>query len=154
LPENSKKMSPSKNRNRISPLDPESATGKTKQLFDDIRARLGFVPNLFRVLGNAPSALQAYFDFSSALQAGTLDAKVQEQIGIAVAESNLCDYCLAAHVVLGRKAGLTEGEIADAIHAKAANTRTDAIMKLARGIIVERGEISDVELERARGRPD
>jgi alkylhydroperoxidase family enzyme len=62
----------------------------------------------------------------------------------------LCDYCLAAHVVLARKAGLTEDEIADAIHAKAINAKTDAIMKLARGIIVERGEITDLELKRAR----
>jgi uncharacterized peroxidase-related enzyme len=145
-----KKMSPSKNRNRIAPLDPKSATGKTKQIFDDMRAKFGFVPNLFRVLGNAPAALEAYFNFSSALHQGTLDTTVQEQIGLAVAESNLCDYCLAAYVVLGRKAGLTEDEIADSIRAKAANAKTDAILKLSRGIIVERGEISDSELERAR----
>jgi len=150
VPENSKKMSASKNQNRISPLDPKSETGKTKQMVDDMRARFGFVLNLFRVLGNAPAALEAYFNFSSALQTGTLDAKVQEQIGLAVAESNLRDYCLAAHVILGRKAGLNEDEIADAIRAKAVNTKTDAIMKLARGIIVERGEISDLELARAR----
>jgi uncharacterized peroxidase-related enzyme len=143
-------MSRSKNRNRIPLLDPTSATGKTKQMFDDMVARFGFVPNLFRVLGNAGAALEAYSNFSSALHGGTLDTRVQEQIALAVAESNLCDYCIRAHVILGRKAGLTEDEIADAIRAKAVNTKTDAIMKLARGIIVERGEISDLELERAR----
>src|SRR5690348_6217852 len=98
--ESTKKMSRSKNRNRIPPLDPKSATGKTKQMFDEMRAKFGFVPNLFRVLGNAPAALEAYFNFSSALHAGTLDNKVQEQIGLAVAEGNLCDYCLRAHVIL------------------------------------------------------
>jgi uncharacterized peroxidase-related enzyme len=149
-PESEKKMSRSKNRNRIPLLDPTSATGKTKQMFDDMVARFGFVPNLFRVLGNAHAALEAYSNFSSALHGGTLDTRVQEQIALAVAESNLCDYCIRAHVILGRKAGLTEDEIADAIRAKAVNTKTDAIMKLARGIIVERGEISDLELERAR----
>jgi uncharacterized peroxidase-related enzyme len=143
-------MSRSKNRNRIPAVDPKSATGKTKQMFDDMVARFGFVPNLFRVLGNAPAALEAYFNFSSALHGGTLDTGLQEQIGLAVAESNLCDYCLGAHVILGRKAGLTEDEIADAIRAKAATAKTDATLKLARGIIVERGEISDSELERAR----
>jgi uncharacterized peroxidase-related enzyme len=143
-------MSRSKNRNRIPPLDPKSATPKTKQMIDDIVARFGFVPNLFRVLGNAPAALEAYFNFSSALREGTLDTKVQEQIGLAVAEGNLCDYCLRAHVVLGRKVGLTEDEIENAIRATAVNAKTNAIMKLARGIIVERGEINDLELERAR----
>jgi uncharacterized peroxidase-related enzyme len=148
--QSTKKMSRSKNRNRIPPLDPKSATGKTKQTFDGMVARFGFVPNLFRVLGNAPAALEAYFNFSGALHGGTLDTRVQEQIGLAVAESNLCDYCLRAHVILGRNVGLTEDEIENAIRAKAVNAKTDAIMKLARGIIVERGEISDLELERAR----
>jgi len=143
-------MSPSKSRNRISPLDPKNATRKTKQMFDEMAVRFGFVPNLFRVLANARAALEAYFNFSSALHAGALDSKVEEQIALAVAESNLCDYCRAAHILLGRQAGLTEDEIADAIHAKAVDAKTDAILKLARGIIVERGEISDPELERAR----
>jgi uncharacterized peroxidase-related enzyme len=142
-------MSTSKSRNRIPPLDPKNATGNTKQMFDDMAVRFGFVPNLFRVLANAPAALEAYFNFSTALQAGTLDTKVREQIGLAVAESNLCDYCLAAHIFSGRQAGLTDDEIAYAIHAKAVDVKTDAILKLARGIIVERGEISDPELERA-----
>jgi uncharacterized peroxidase-related enzyme len=119
-------------------------------MFDDMVARFGFVPNLIRALGNAPAALEAYFNFSSALHSGTLDTKVQKQLSLAVAESNLCDYCVRAHVILGRKVGLTAEEIADAIRAKAINAKTDAILKLARGIIVERGEISDLELERAR----
>jgi hypothetical protein len=59
-------MSSSKDRNRILPLDPNSASGKTKQMFDEMRATFGMVPNLFRVLGNAPAALEAYVNFSSA----------------------------------------------------------------------------------------
>ncbi len=137
--------------NRIPPLDPKSATGKTKQLFDDVQAKFGVVPNLFRVLGNAPAALEAYVNFSAALVGGTLDTKVQEQIGLTVAESNLCGYCLSAHMFIGAKIGLTQTEIADAIRASAANSKTDAILKLARSIIVQRGEISDSELQRARG---
>jgi AhpD family alkylhydroperoxidase len=105
-----------------------------------MQAKFGRVPNLFRVLGNAPAALEAYVNFSSALHGGALDTKVQEQIGLAVAESNLCDYCLSAHIILGRKAGLAEDEIADAIRAKPVDPKTDATLKLARGIIVERGD--------------
>jgi uncharacterized peroxidase-related enzyme len=146
----SEEMSLSKSRNRIPPLDPQNATGKTKQMVDDTAVKFGFVPNLFRVLANAPATLEAYFNFSTALRAGALDTKVQEQIGLAVAESNLCHYCRAAHILSGRQAGLTDHEIADAIRAKALDAKTDAILKLARAIIVERGEISDPELERAR----
>src|ERR1700747_2404383 len=143
-------MSRVKELNRIPPLASNSATGKIKQMFDAIQARFGMVPNLFRVLGNAPAALEAYFNFSTALAGGTLDTKVQEQIGLTVADCNLCGYCLSAHVFIGSKIGLTPEEIADAIRARSADPRTDAILKLARSIIIQRGEISDSDLQHVR----
>lgn len=135
---------------RLTQLDPAKATGKTKLLFDEVDAKLGFVPNLFRVLGNAPAALEGYLIFSRALAGGSLNAKVREQISLAVAESNLCSYCLSVHTFIGGKVGLTEREIIDAIHATAATVKTDAILKLARSIVVQRGEISEADLVQAR----
>jgi uncharacterized peroxidase-related enzyme len=143
-------MSGSREQNRITPVDPDHATGRTRQLFDHVRAKFGVVPNLFRVLGQAPAALEAYVNFSAALSGGTLDAKVQELIGLTVAESNLCDYCLNAHIFMGGRIGLAQAEIADAIRASAADGRTDAILKLARSIIVQRAEVTDADLQRAR----
>ena len=140
-----------RNRNRIPPLDPDHTTGPTSQLFDSMRAKFGFVPNLFRVLGNSPAALEAYVNFSAALLgSGTFDAKVQELIGLAVAESNLCSYCLKAHISMSAQIGLTRGEIAEAIAARARELKTDAILKFARNITVQRGEVTDADLQRAR----
>jgi AhpD family alkylhydroperoxidase len=106
--------------NRIPQLDPERATGKTKRLFDDAGAKLGAVPNLFRVLGNAPVALEGYLNFSATLAGGNLDAKIREQIALTVPASNLCAYCLSAHTLMARGIGLTEQNIGDAIRATAA----------------------------------
>jgi len=137
------------NMNRIAQLDPASASGRTKQLLDAVQAKLGIVPNLARVLANAPAALEGYLNFSGALADGSLTAKAREQISLTVAESNLCGYCLSAHSFIGGKVGLTEKEIADARHANAATDKADAILKLARSIIVQRGEISDADLKAA-----
>lgn len=136
--------------NRIHQFDPAQANGKTKQLLDAVQSNFGTVPNLARVLANAPAALDGYLKFAGALAGGTLDAKVREQIALAVAEGNLCSYCLSAHTLLAGKAGLTDKDITDARHATAATDKTDAILKLARGIVVQRGEISDVALKAAR----
>src|SRR5271156_1675655 len=136
--------------NRIAQLDPAQVTGKTKQLFDNVHAKLGVVPNLLRVLGNAPAALEGYLTFSGALAGGSLDAKVREQIALTVAESNMCSYCLSAHTYLATKVGLTRNDIVGAIHAAAVTPKTDSILKLARSIVVQRGEVSDSDLERAR----
>ncbi|MEO8358896.1 MAG: carboxymuconolactone decarboxylase family protein [Vicinamibacteria bacterium] len=136
--------------NRLNQIDPTHATGEARQLLETVQAKLGRVPNLFRVLANAPAALEGYLSFSDALAGGTLNARVREQIALAVAEANLCSYCLSAHTFIGGKVGLTEKEIADARRATAATDKADAILKLARCIIVHRGEICDDKLVAAR----
>ena len=103
--------------NRITQLDPSTATGKTRQLFDGVQAKLGIVPNLFRVLGNSPAALDAYLGFSGALAGGVLTGRVREQIALAVAETNLCGYCLSAHTFIGGKLGLSEKDMTEARNA-------------------------------------
>jgi uncharacterized peroxidase-related enzyme len=136
--------------NRITQLDPAQASDKTKRLFEQLQKQLGLVPNLHRVLATAPAALEGYFNLSRALAGGSLDGKIREQIAITVAESNLCNYCLSAHAFIGRKIGLTEWDIENARRAHAATAKTDAILKLARNVVVLRGQVSDADLDRAR----
>ena len=138
------------NVNRIIQLDPGQATGKTKQLFEAVQIKWGAVPNLFRVLGISPAALEGYLRFSDALAGGRLGPRVREQIALVVAEANFCSYCLSTHTFLGGKVGLTNTEIANARHARGADRKTDAILKLARGIVVQRGEVNDADFEQAR----
>lgn len=136
--------------NRLTQLDPAQTTGKARQLFDGVQSKLGVVPNFIRVFGNSPAALEGYLNFSGALAHGVLNGRVREQIALAVAEINDCDYCRSAHVFLGGKAGLSEREITDARHVAAADARSAAILNLARSIVVQRGEISDADLKAAR----
>jgi uncharacterized peroxidase-related enzyme len=143
-------MSESRNQNRIQLLDPDDAAGAIRRLFTEIRVKFAFVPNLFRVLANAPAALEGLMNLGAALAGGTLDERTREQLALAVAESNLCPYCLNAHTAIAAKIGLNQAEIDDAIRANAANAKTDAILKLARSIVVQRGELTDADLARAR----
>jgi hypothetical protein len=84
-------MGEPKNQNRIHPVDPQHVTGKARRLLEQVRAKLGLVPNLFRVLANAPVALESYVNFSAALAGRTLMTE-SAQIALAVAEGNLCGY--------------------------------------------------------------
>ena len=143
-------MSGTRDQNRIQPVDPDRATGAIRQLFAEIRTKFALVPNLFRVLATAPAALEGLMGLGSALARGALDEKIREQLALAIAESNLCPYCLSAHTAMAAKIGLNQAEIDDAIRASAADARTDAILKLARSIVVQRGELTDADLARAR----
>jgi uncharacterized peroxidase-related enzyme len=143
-------MSESRGQNRIQPVDSAHAIGAIRRLFSELQAKFALVPNLFRVLANSPPALEGLMGLGAALAGGALDEKTRERLALAIAESNLCAYCLSAHTAIAAKIGLNQAEIADAIRASAADPRTDAILKLARSIVVQRGELTDRDLARAR----
>lgn len=136
--------------NRLPALDPAVATGKSKTLLDAVQKKLGRTPNLMRTLANAPAALEAYLNLSGTLATGALDAKAREQIALTVAEANLCDYCLAAHTAIGGMVGLTTDDIAKARAATGSQPKTAALLKLARSIVVNRGNVTDQDLAATR----
>src|SRR5690242_21830135 len=101
-------MSGSRDQNRIQPVDPDRATGSIRRLFEEIRAKFALVPNLLRVVANAPAALEGLMALSAALVRGALDEKTREQLALAIAESNLCAYCLSGHTAMAAKIGLSQ----------------------------------------------
>ena len=135
---------------RIIAVDTHEATGKTKKLLDGVQAKLGMTPNLMKTLATAPAALEAYLNFGAALGTGTLDAKFREQVAIAVAQANSCEYCLSAHATIGKMVGLTPEEIAGSRESHSADAKRDAGLRLAQAIVVQRGEVSDAMLSNAR----
>lgn len=137
--------------NRIPQLDPSAATGKTRQLLDAVQQKLGVVPNLMKVLANAPAALEGYLQFSGALAGGVLPARLREQIAIAVAQTNGCDYCLSAHTFIGGKLGLAAADLERARRAEGLTDRESAVLALAVAIVEARGRIGDDTLATARG---
>jgi uncharacterized peroxidase-related enzyme len=143
-------MTEPRDLNRVQPVDPDRTSDAIKRRFAQLRAKFASVPNLFRVFAKAPVALEGLMGLGAALGRGTLNEKAREQLAIAIAESNLCSYCLSEHGTIAAKIGLSQTEINDAIRATASDAKTDAILKLARNIVVQRGEVTDAELARAR----
>ena len=98
---------------RLQAINPKEATGRTKELLDEVYSKLGMTPNLVRVLANSPDVLQAYLSFSDALSNGLLSARLREQIALTVAQANRSSYCLAAHTAIGKTVGLSKESILD-----------------------------------------
>ena len=132
---------------RIPPVSYEESTGKTKQLLDAARAKLGVVPNMLKTMAQSPAVLEAYLNFSGALGGGRLDARLREQIALLSAEANGCGYCASAHTAIGKMVGLGEDAILAARRGDAADARTVAALKFARTVIVNRGQVSDADLQ-------
>lgn len=131
---------------RIPPVDPATAQGKVKELLGAVQQALGVTPNLFRVTAQSPAALEGLLSLNGALQRSALSAKLREQIALRVAEKNRCDYCLSAHSVLGKHAGLGESEIAQAREARGGDARTTAALQFVSAMLAEAGGVSDSQL--------
>lgn len=74
----------------------EEATGKVKEIYEDIRTTLGvdFVPNLYKVMAPKPEFLEANWSKSKAVMVapGKLDRLTKEIIAVAVSAVNSCVY--------------------------------------------------------------
>lgn len=134
----------------------ESAPAASQPLLEQIHGAFGTVPNMFRAAANSPAALASMWGSFGALGTGTLPARLTEQVAIAIADRNACDYCLSAHTALGRKAGASIAELTAARTGQSADSRTAAALAFALRVVERRGAIgaADVDAVRAAGFDD
>lgn len=135
---------------RIAPLNPAEAAGDVKTTLDAVKGKLGIVPNLFTTFARSPAVLNAYLGYSDALSKGALTPAQREIVALATAQANECEYCLAAHTLLGKGAGLSPDAIRAARKGDAASVIDAGVAALARAVAQSRGKISDVDLAAAR----
>ncbi len=69
----------------------------------------------------APDATKAFWAYDkAALADGAIPKKYKELMAIAVALTTQCPYCIDVHKKQAVKAGVTEAELAEAVHVAAA----------------------------------
>lgn len=135
---------------RIEPVRREDADTATAQLLDGVKKKMGMVPNLVATMANSTAVANAYLGFSQSLSTGTLPPRLREQIALVVGETNACDYCLAAHTALGKRAGLSEQETYAAREAAVEDEKERVALEFARDVVSERGHLPDERLQQLR----
>ena len=131
-------------------LDTQLAPQASQPLLTQIQQAFGTTPNMFKAVANSPAALQSMWSSFAALGKGTLGAKLGEQIAVAIANLNRCEYCLAAHTVLGQNAGATAAEMAEAQIGKAADDKTAAALTFALKVVNQRAQMTDSDITTLR----
>ncbi len=98
-------------------ISEEEATGKVKDVFEEIKKTLGidFIPNLYRAMAHIPEYLEAHWNKTKAVmqRAGKLDMLTREIIAVAVSSVNGCRYCTEVHTAAARKLGLDDEGISE-----------------------------------------
>ncbi|PZM08311.1 carboxymuconolactone decarboxylase family protein [Rhizobium tubonense] len=127
----------------------EEAPEAAKPTLEAIKKQIGALPNVFRMMANSPSVLEAYAAaLNGALGKGKIDKKIRERIALAIAQMNGCEYCLAAHTYTGTHVTkLSLEEIAAARRGGSSEARADAAVKFAVRVAEARGGVSEQEVE-------
>jgi uncharacterized peroxidase-related enzyme len=139
------------------PATIEAAPAASQPLLEAVKKQLGVVPNLFRLVSNSPASLEGYLNLFGALGKGALPAPTRERIALAVAEINGCDYCLSAHVYLGKNlAKLDDAEMTANRNGASNDPKADAAVRFAAKIARERGHVGadDVRAVKQAGYDD
>lgn len=127
---------------RLHVVDPTEPA--TKAIFDG--PLRGKHLNVFKGLANSPAALEAYLQMSGALSKGIFTAQEREVIALAIGEANNCGYCVAAHSMIGKGAGLSEQQTLDARRGNPADAKHKALATFVMALHAKRGLTSEADL--------
>jgi uncharacterized peroxidase-related enzyme len=121
----------------------ESASGATAELFSQISKAAGRVPNAYAAIGaHNPAALKAILQADSV--PGTLSRQEKEVIKLAVSSASGCDYCQAAHFLVGKLAGVPQETLKQVIADQSTgNVRFDALTRFVRKLASNPGTLAD-----------
>ena len=93
------------------PIQESEATGKVKEVFDEIKSarQITEVPNFWKMLANDPNELErTWSSLKEIMKKGALDPVTKELIYVAVSITNGCEYCIKSHSSAAKKKGATD----------------------------------------------
>lgn len=88
----------------LAPVVHATAEGAQKQLLDGALKQVGFIPNMYANMVNAPAVLNTYLHGYGLFrgESGFTPAE-QEVVFLAASQANGCTYCAAAHSMIADK---------------------------------------------------
>ena len=131
----------------IAPLALADADTATAATLNAVKAKIGMIPNLYAVAAKAPAALNTLLQVNAAVGAGKLSAKEREIVALATSQANGCQYCVSAHTLLGKMAGLNPEQIQHARAGAGNDRRSHAIAALAGALVDKRGHVDTQTLD-------
>jgi uncharacterized peroxidase-related enzyme len=133
------------------PTSVDDAPEQSRAALEVTGKRLGFVPNVHRLLALSPETFSGFIQLQTAL-GKTLDAEPRDSIALAVSQANGCRYCVCAHShVASTFNGFSEDEITLARGGESSDPHRQAAATFARRVIETRGRVSDDDLKAVQG---
>ncbi|WP_182341843.1 MULTISPECIES: carboxymuconolactone decarboxylase family protein [Comamonas] len=130
----------------MSRVSTDNTPAASQAVMAQIHSAFGATPNMFKAVANSPAALHSMWAAFGALGKGSIGAKLGEQLAVAIANYNRCEYCLAAHTVLGQKAGASLADMSAAQVGHSGDAKTAVALAFALKVVAQRAQISDADI--------
>lgn len=122
----------------------EEVSANNQEIFDTLKSKLGFVPNLYAYYAKSETALADYLAFQN--RKSSLKAKEREVVNLVVSQINNCKYCLSAHTVLGKMNGFSDAQVLEIRKGTAAfDSKLNALATTTKAIAENKGRIEAVQ---------
>lgn len=94
----------------------EKADPVSKGILESTKKKLGFIPNMYRGMASNTALLEGYVSSYTSFRAHSgFNPQEQEVIFLSIAFENQCEYCMAAHSLVGDTMTHVPTEVTNAI---------------------------------------
>ena len=87
-----------------------------KQIYAEIEEMLGLVPTFLKAVPDSSLEMEWQLMKRVQMEDGPIPNKYRELIGVGIAASTKCRYCIFFHTEMAKLNGATDAEIEDAVH--------------------------------------
>jgi len=130
---------------QLQPVDHTTVQGAQKEILDTAKKQVGFIPNMYANMANAPAVLSTYLHGYGLFrgESGFTPAE-QEVVFLAVSKTNGCKYCTAAHSMIADKVSGVPAPVLQAIrgHQPIPDARLAALFEVTTEMVKGLGQPS------------
>jgi len=125
--------------NTLQPLTSAQVNENSKAIFNNVKSKIGMLPNLYAAMGVSDKLLGGFLAFTETLKSGEFSGKEYEAIALATSQGNGCAYCLSAHTAIGKMNGFTEEETIALRNLTISEPKLNALVYLVNQLVTTKG---------------
>lgn len=135
-------------RNGYQLHDPESAPDASRPLLKKAEAALGKVPNLERVMSEAPMLLSAYVETWALFDQTTLSPQERQVVYQVANFENNCTYCRPWHALLSKLSNMGDEDVLALRDGKPlSDPKLEALRVFTKAVLEKRGYVDAGEFD-------
>jgi uncharacterized peroxidase-related enzyme len=126
----------------MKPIEINEAQEPAKSILEATNSKMGAIPNMFKMMANNPSLLNAYMKTDETFRKDSgFTPQEQEVILLSVAVYNECEYCVAAHSFIAKHQSKVSKDVIDALRDRKVlpEAKYEALSKFAVSVAKKRG---------------